>query len=89
MGAVLEKLNSRSDVARFFDSVDTTTPEQSWCPTREWVVGRCPMCHGDLVCMSYDNDGEYRIVWQCWGSLGQEPSCSFSQSQRPEVDSDH
>lgn len=49
----------------------------SRCPMAAWVVGVCPACGGDLVCMSYDSGLEYRIIWHCWGSIGQSPRCRY------------
>ena len=47
-------------------------------PDPEWVRGRCPECGDDLVSNLYYVGGRgYLLVWECWGSLGEDPQCRF------------
>jgi hypothetical protein len=47
-------------------------------PDPEWVRGRCPMCGEDVVSNCYYVGGKgYIIVWECWSSLGEEPTCEY------------
>jgi hypothetical protein len=47
-------------------------------PDPGWVVGSCPHCGEDVVSNAYYVGGKgYVIVWECWGSLGEEPTCDY------------
>lgn len=68
-------------------SAETETPEPvqlthtSGHPSRpgpEWVRGTCPQCGDLLVSNCYYTQGRgYLIVWECWGSLGRQPTCDY------------
>jgi hypothetical protein len=47
-------------------------------PDPEWVRGRCPMCGEDVVSNCYYVGGKgYIIVWECWASLAETPTCDY------------
>jgi hypothetical protein len=47
-------------------------------PDPEWIRGRCPMCGEDVVSNCYYVGGKgYIIVWECWASLGDTPTCDY------------
>jgi hypothetical protein len=47
-------------------------------PRPEWVRGVCPQCGAPVVSNSYYVGGKgYWIVWECWLSLGANPSCKY------------
>lgn len=47
-------------------------------PDPEWVRGTCPYCDEEVVSNAYYVPGRgYVIVWQCWSSLGDHPTCTF------------
>ena len=47
-------------------------------PNPEYVRGKCPKCGEPLVSSCYYiEDRGYLIVWECWGSLRDEPSCAY------------
>lgn len=49
-------------------------------PDPEWVRGRCPMCGEDVVSNCYYVAGKgYLIIWECWSSLGEVPTCEYRQ----------
>ena len=44
----------------------------------DWIRGRCPECGDDLVSNMYYVGGQgYLIVWECWGSLSEDPACTY------------
>lgn len=47
-------------------------------PDADWVRARCPACGGDVVSNAYYVGGRgYVVLWECWESLGEKPSCSY------------
>ena len=49
-------------------------------PDPQWVRGRCPECGDDLVSNLYYIGGKgYLLVWQCWSSLGESPTCRYQK----------
>lgn len=47
-------------------------------PSPELVRGICPKCGGDLVSNCHYTEGKgYLIVWECWESLRDEPTCTY------------
>ncbi|MFN3649128.1 MAG: hypothetical protein ACK47B_06055 [Armatimonadota bacterium] len=47
-------------------------------PEPEWVRGTCPRCGEELVSNAYYVSGNgYLVLWECWGSLGAEPTCDY------------
>jgi hypothetical protein len=48
-------------------------------PRPEWVRGTCPECGDELVSNCYYVGGNcpFRIVWECWASLGPSPTCDY------------
>ncbi len=47
-------------------------------PAPKSVRGKCPECGGDLVSKCYYVKGKgYLIVWECWESLRDEPTCAY------------
>ena len=47
-------------------------------PDPKWVRGKCPECGDDLVSNLYYIGGKGDlIVWECWGSLNEDPRCTY------------
>jgi hypothetical protein len=47
-------------------------------PRSEWIRGKCPKCGDDLISNAYYVGGRgYKIIWQCWASLGETPTCDY------------
>ena len=47
-------------------------------PRSEWVRGTCPQCGDELVSNCYYVGGRgYLVYWECWSSLGENPSCAY------------
>jgi hypothetical protein len=47
-------------------------------PRPEWVRGVCPQCGEPLVSNCYYVGGKgYLVCWECLGSLGEHPTCSY------------
>lgn len=47
-------------------------------PDPKWVRGNCPECGDDLVSNMYYVGGKgYLLCWECWSSLGENPTCSY------------
>jgi hypothetical protein len=47
-------------------------------PKADWVRGVCPECGETLVSNRYYVGGwGYQIVWECWQSLGEAPTCTY------------
>jgi hypothetical protein len=47
-------------------------------PSPEWVRGVCPKCGAELVSNSYYVSGRgYLVLWECWGALGEDPTCDY------------
>jgi hypothetical protein len=47
-------------------------------PDPQWVRGRCPECGDDLVSiLEYTGGKGYLLVWECWGSRGENPCCHY------------
>ena len=56
----------------------TTEEKPEARPDPEWVRGRCPLCGEDVVSNCYYVGGKgYIIVWECWASLGDTPTCDY------------
>lgn len=55
-----------------------TPPTSTRRPDPAWVRGRCPKCGDDVVSNMYWQGGKgYKLVWECWSSLGETPSCDY------------
>jgi hypothetical protein len=53
-------------------------PPRAKRPDPAWVRGRCPLCGDDVVSNLYYFGGKgYLVRWECWSSLGEEPSCGY------------
>lgn len=60
---------------------DTTCPKPSPTPDPEWLRGECPRCGGDLVSICrYVTGRGYLLVWECWGALLEQPTCSYRRT---------
>jgi hypothetical protein len=49
-------------------------------PDAEWVrPDPCPLCGEEVVNCAYYIGGNkgYLIVWECWASLGEDPTCEW------------
>ncbi len=47
-------------------------------PDPDWCRGTCPLCGEDVVSNCYYVGGKgYIIVWECWASLGEAPTCDY------------
>lgn len=47
-------------------------------PRPEWVRGNCPQCGSELVSNCYYVGGRgYIVLWQCWESLKDNPTCAY------------
>lgn len=47
-------------------------------PKPEWVRGECPQCGDALVSNGYYVGGRgYLVIWECWSSLGEKPTCNY------------
>lgn len=51
-------------------------------PDPDWVRGQCPCCGAPIVSNAYyvagcNGKGAMIIVWECWQSLGESPTCTF------------
>lgn len=47
-------------------------------PHPDWVRGTCPQCGDQLVANAYYVGGRgYLVCWECWSSLGENPSCQY------------
>lgn len=47
-------------------------------PDARWIRGRCPECGDYVVSNCYYIRGKgYLIVWECWSSHKDEPTCSY------------
>lgn len=47
-------------------------------PDPEWVRGECPRCSAPVISNSYYVGGNgYCVVWECWKSLGEHPTCDY------------
>jgi predicted RNA-binding Zn-ribbon protein involved in translation (DUF1610 family) len=60
---------------------DYVKPE-SGEPNQEWIRGKCPDCGQVLVSNCYQVPGQTRsiVCWDCWNSLGPEPTCKYSKT---------
>jgi hypothetical protein len=53
-------------------------PQRSERPDAQWARGVCPECGEELVSNTYYVTGRgYLVIWECWASLSEEPTCSF------------
>jgi hypothetical protein len=65
------------------DEAAVTEPQKRVCkvgprPDPSWVRGRCPVCGDELVSNLYYLGGKgYLLRWECWASLGDDPTCSY------------
>jgi len=49
-------------------------------PRPQWIRGKCPKCGDDIVSNCYYIGGMgYKIVWECWSSLKQNPNCDYQK----------
>lgn len=63
----------------------TAQPQASTSPTRrqerpdtDWVRATCPSCGSEIVSNAYYVGGRgYVIIWECWESLGEAPTCDY------------
>jgi hypothetical protein len=47
-------------------------------PDPHWVRATCPVCGGAVVSNAYYVTGKgYLLVWECWESLGEPPTCGY------------
>ena len=46
-------------------------------PHPEWLRGYCPQCGDDLIANCYYGGRRYIVVWQCWSSFGNNPTCKY------------
>lgn len=60
------------------ESIDETYPSER--PDPAWVRGKCPLC-GDVVISNlyYVGGRGYILRWECWSSLGQNPTCTYQK----------
>lgn len=71
------------DAPIFVDDEETESETESLLlpngrPKPSAVRGRCPECGEDLVSNLYYIGGQgYLMVWECWGSLGENAECSY------------
>jgi hypothetical protein len=68
---------------RDFDMEKTTdlTPTSTRRPDPAWIRGKCPTCGDDVVSNMYYYGGKgYRVVWECWASLAETPTCDYRRS---------
>ena len=71
MDTILETNAAVESVRQAFDGVLDR-------PRPEWVRGECPQCGEQLVSNCYYVGGKgYIVCWDCWGSLGSEPTCHY------------
>lgn len=60
------------------ESVRQAHDGHSGQPKPEWVRGECPQCGGPVVSNCYYVGGKgYLCVYECWGSFGDRPACSY------------
>ena len=57
-------------------AIQSTQSAETSRPAPEWIRGRCPECGDDLVSNLY-YVGSYLLVWECWSSLQEAPTCRF------------
>ena len=71
MDTILETNAAVESVREAFDG-------NSARPRAEWVRGTCPQCGEELVSNCYYVGGKgYLVTWDCWASLGKEPTCNY------------
>ena len=47
-------------------------------PEVDWIRGVCPCCGEALVSNTYYVSGRgYLVVWECWASRGDAPTCEY------------
>jgi hypothetical protein len=58
-----------------------TAPKKRSRPEPSWVCGTCPEC-GEVMVVNYYHVGGrgYLGYRECWASLGDQPTCHWSQS---------
>lgn len=52
-------------------------PAEREAPDPAWVRGTCPYCGQPVVSNTYWTGRGYVIRWECWASLGEQPTCEF------------
>lgn len=58
--------------------VTTRTEAFGGRPDPQWVRGKCPCCGDDVVSNLYYIGGRgYLLRWECWSSLGENPTCGY------------
>ena len=73
MDAILETNAAVQSVRQAYDS-----PTADSQPRPEWVRGVCPACGSPVVSNAYYIGGRgYKVIWECWESLGEAPSCTY------------
>ncbi len=71
MDTILETNAAVESVRQAYDGVSDR-------PKAEWVRGECPQCGEPLVSNCYYVGGKgYLCTWECWASLGSEPTCQY------------
>lgn len=54
------------------------SPRKKERPDPEWCRGPCPVCGEVTVSNAYYCGGKgYLIFVECWGSLGEAPTCDY------------
>ncbi len=72
MDTILEITNGEVESVR--QAYDGITAE----PKPEWVRGECPQCGQPVVSNMYYVGGRgYLVIWECWHSLGEKPTCTY------------
>jgi hypothetical protein len=54
--------------------------KQTARPDPLWIRGKCPCCGDDVVSNLYYVGGKgYLLKWQCWSSMGENPTCAYEK----------
>ncbi len=58
---------------------DISDPDDESRPDKQWIRETCPECGDDLVSNMYyiPSKKSYFVAWECWASLGEEPTCKY------------
>ncbi len=71
MNTILETNAAVESVRQAYDGTTSR-------PNPEWVRGICPQCGESLISNCYYVGGRgYLVVWDCWASLYENPTCSY------------
>ena len=77
MNTILETNAAIESVRQVYD-LKSDGDGTSGHPRPEWVRGTCPQCGDKLVANAYYVGGRgYIVCWECWSSLGENPSCQY------------